>query len=341
MSKHELDQGVLRRWTMALTVVLMLLLLWRSPTVLSRVGGNVGLAVLTKSLVGAPEGPCLQELSQAEEILRRAASWDASNRAVHRALGWALAAQGREAEAVAEWRAGGFTLEDFIARGDEARTASDYDEAIAWYGRAARLEPDSGDPWYYTGLAYEGLKQWEDALGAYDQACEAVAFATVRKSNLYYRMGIIYQGRLEPPQTDAALAAYSSAIELDDFGTDQEAADCHYKRGDILRWTGAEPDAYMAECQLALKLDPNHAGAHILLGVGRYLVYGDLAMAESDIRRALELAPENEWAYYHLGEIYRLEGRVDDARMMFRQALDINQEFKAARRGLQLVGEGK
>ena len=339
MSRRRSAQGVLRWRTVALLGVLALLLLWRDPMVLSRAWGNAGQVVLTRALVGAPDGPNIQDVGQAEALLRKAVSWDADNPGAHQALGWALAAQGREEEAVAEWRAGGFALEDFIARGDEARTARDYAEAIVWYERAGRLEPDLGDPWYYMGLAYEGLNRWEDALEAYDQAYEAAVFATVRKSSPRYLMGIIYQWRLNSPQTDAALAAYDVAIGLDDFSTDQEAADCHYKRGEVLRWSGSEPGVYIAECQLALELDPNHVGAHILLGVGQYYGHGDLVNAEAEIRRALELAPENEWAYYHLGEMYRLEGRADDARRMFEQALDINPEFGTAQKRLQLLND--
>ena len=339
MSRRRSTQVVLKWRTVALVGVLALLLLWRGPMVLSRAWGNAGLVVLTKSLVDAPDGPCIQDVGKAEALLRKALSWDGDNPVAHRALAWALAAQGGEEEAVAEWRAGGFALEDFIARGDQARTARDYAEAVVWYGRATHLDPDLGDAWYYTGLAYEGLKRWEDALEAYDQACEAAAFATVRKSSPTYRMGKIYQWRLKPRQIDAALAAYDVAIELDDFSTDQEAADCHFKRGEVLRWSGSEPDAYIAECQLALELNPNHVGAHILLGVGQYTGHGDMISAEAEIRRALELAPENEWAYYHLGEIYRLEGRADDARVMFEQALNINPEFGAAQKRLQLLND--
>jgi len=256
---------------------------------------------------------------------------DASQRRMEAEKWWA--------KAVAEWQAAGLTAQDFIARGEEARKAERYEEALAWYGRAARVEPGLGDPWYYKGLAYMGLERWEEALGAYERAAALGAFTSVGRSSPYYWMGVIYQRRLEPPQTDSALTAYEAAIKADDFSADWEAADCHFKRGEILWWHKGDPDEYIAEYQQAIELDPKHVSAYNLLGVAYYIRYGDAAMAEAEIRRALEVAPQNEWAYLYLGDIYHWEGRVDEAAAMYEQALEIDPAFEGARQRLQAIGE--
>jgi tetratricopeptide (TPR) repeat protein len=242
---------------------------------------------------------------------------------------------------VREWRAAGLTAEDFIARGEESRNAEQYDEAIAWYERGVRVEPGSGDPWYYKGLAYEGMEEWEAALVAYERAIETDALTGVGQSSPHYSMGVIYQWRLDPRQTDAALAAYEAAIEADDFSANWAAADCHYERGEVLRWTGGDPDEYIAEYQRAIELNPKHVSAHILLGVAYYTRYKDAAMAEAEIRRAIELFPQNQWAYYHLGEIYWQEGRTDEAVAMYERALQIAPDFEAAQNRLAALGDGK
>jgi len=184
------------------------------------------------------------------------------------------------------------------------------------------------------------MEEWEKALRAYERAIETGAFLNVGRSSPHYRMGVIYQWRLEPRQTDAALAAYEAAIETGDFGSNQEAADCHYKRGEILWRKQADPREYTVEFRRAIELNPKHTSAHILLGVAYYTRDKDVTMAEAEIRQALELSPQNKWAYVHLGDIYRQEGRMDEAAVMYKRALEIDPEFEAARQRWQTV-QGK
>jgi len=253
----------------------------------------------------------------------------------------ALEAQGFGARMVDEWLRAGLTAKDFINAGEEVRKAKHYDEALAWYERAVRMGLGLSDSWYYNGLVHEGMEAWEEALSAYERAIGTDAFTNVGQSSPHYRKGVIYQWRLEPRQTDAALTAYEAAIEVGDFSVDWEAADCHHKRGEILWWTGGDPDEYIAEYQRAIELNPNHASAHILLGVAYYIRYKDAAMAEAEIQQAMELSPQNYWVYYHLGEIYCQEGQVDKAAVMYERALEIDPEFEAARQRLQALGESE
>jgi len=271
---------------------------------------------------------------RAETLMRQAVAWDGENRSAHRGLGWALVEQHEEAEAGVEWLAGGFSSRAFIRVGVQMQNVGQYEESVEWYARAARIEPDSGDPWYYMGLAYGSRKEWEKSLEAYRWATKLGNFSGVGSSSPYYRMGVIYQWRLQPPQAEKALAVYEAAIELDDFSAVWEAADCHYKRGEILAWTDSDPDEYIAEYQRAIELDPDHVHAHILLGVACYAHYKDLAMAEAEIQRALELSPQNKRAYVHLGDIYRQEGRTNEAAKMYGRALDIDPEFELAHQQL-------
>lgn len=277
------------------------------------------------------------EVAKAEKLLRQAVVWNSNNHGARRGLGWVLAAQGQDEEAGAEWQAGGFTAQDFITRGEQARKAKQYEEALAWYERAAQIEPDLGDPWYYMGLIYERMEWWERALEAYEQAVGAGVSIAVGWSSPYLRSGMIYQWRLDPRQTDAALAAYETALEIDNFQSLVEAADCHYQRGVISLWRGSAPDEYITECQRAIELNPDHVSAHILLGAAYYTRYKDVAMAEVVIWKAMELSPQNKWAYYQLGEIYRQANRADEAVAMYEQVLEIDPEFKVARERLETL----
>jgi len=299
-----------RTWVLWLVFTLLLALFLRGPELLSQVWGNTGMTMLARGLTAAPEGA-----TQAELLLRRAVAHAPENRSAWRGLGLALAAQGEDDEAIAAWRSGGLSAKELR------------------------------DQWYYMGLAYETSEQWEEALRAYEQAVEIRDLTDVDQSDPYYRMGMIYHRKLAPPQLENALAAYEAALAADDFSTTKEAADCHYRRGEILRWQEANPDEYIAEYQQAIALDPRHTLARIWLGTSYYTRDGDAARAEAEIRQALELDPQNhyakKWAYVHLGDIHRQEGWVDEALVLYKQALEIDPEFEAAHKRLLWLSEGE
>jgi tetratricopeptide (TPR) repeat protein len=236
------------------------------------------------------------------------------------------------------WKAIGTTTRDFIQAGEAARKAKRYKEAFVWHQWADRLSPGRGDPWYYSGLVYEDQEQWSQALSAYAHASELGHFRATPLSSSHYRSGIINQGQLEPRQLDSALAAYTAAIEEDDFRNLWEEADCYYRRGQVLYWMREEPETYIADYKQAIKLNPKHVSAHVLLGYAYYIQHKDVAMAEAEIRLALELA-QDPWAYFHLGEIYRREKRVEEARVMYTRALELAPNMEAAQKHLATLEE--
>jgi tetratricopeptide (TPR) repeat protein len=252
----------------------------------------------------------------------------------------ALEAQNPGLRLLDEWSRAGLTAGDFIDRGNEARKAEQYNEAVSWYKRAVRLEPDLGDAWYYVGLAYEGQQQWLQALDAYERVIVSSRLIRVHRSSPHLRTGIIYQRWLDSRQPESALAAFELALKLDDFASVVEAADCHYRRGQLLRDLEADPDEYMAEFQRAVELDAEHISARIMVGLTIYEQKRNASAAEAELLRAQELAPQNKWVYYHLGEIYRQEGRVTEAETMYRQALEIDPAFESALKRLQALSEG-
>jgi tetratricopeptide (TPR) repeat protein len=277
------------------------------------------------------------DVTDVEALLRQALKYDPGNQSAWWGLGLALVKQGHEEQAVAVWRSGSGIAEELMQRGELARKEGHYQEALQWYKRATRVDPELGDAWYDMGLTYEEMNRGEKAIEMYEQVVDASVFINIGRSSPYYRQGIIYQWQEDPPQLEAALTAYEVAIEIDDFSNDLEAANCHYQRGEILRWTNENPDEYIAEYRQAITLNPDFASAYIYLGVAYYTRYGDATKAEAEIRKAMMLEPGHQWAYYHLGEIYRQEDRVSEAIVMYKHALEVAPDFKIALERLQLL----
>lgn len=102
----------------------------------------------------------------------------------------------------------------------------------------------------------------------------------------------------------------------------------HYWMGrvKILTNRGAEG---IAECERALALDPNLAGAHAIIGLAK-LIYGHPEQTEAHELEALRVSPHdtdaNVWiAYIALSKLYL--GADEDAIATYRRALEINRNY--------------
>jgi tetratricopeptide (TPR) repeat protein len=240
---------------------------------------------------------------------------------------------------VGNWQQLGLSALDFIRTGQMAHKAQLYEDALAWYRWSELLIPGRGDPWYYAGQVYEDQGRWTEALDAYQRALDLGGFRYTRRSSPSYRLGLIYQLRLEPQQLDAALAAYETALEYSEFNDPTERADCHYRRGELLWRERADLDGAIAEFHHAIEIHPGHASAHILLGLAYYVRDQDVEKALAQIGKAIELAPQDKWAYFHLGEVYRQEGNTAQALAMYERALEIDAGFQMAQGRLTELGK--
>ena len=325
----------------------------RGPVCLSHAWENAGLVMLNRALMAAPPGSAIQPAAHAETLLRRASACATEPRSVGRGVGFALLAQGRDDEAVDAWRRSGVPARDFVLYGERARKTGQYQEALEWYWRAVTVEPGSGDPWYYTGLAYEGLGQLDEALAAYGRALETGSFNWVGQSSPYCRMGALYQERSGPQWTEEALAAYQAAAGKNEWGNaglgtehDYEVSNCYYEYGALMREVEGPRAAnqYVPQFERALEVFPSHYRARVLLGAAYYERDGDVAAAEREISLAIQQSPESKRAYYELGSIYRREGMGARAVDAYSRILEVDPDDEKARQiltDLQGNGEGK
>lgn len=71
-----------------------------------------------------------------------------------------------------------------------------------------------------------------------------------------------------------------------------------------------------------VEMEPDSATGLDLLGWAFFL-YGDLEAAQEHIGRAVQVAPEWAWGYYHLSKVYIALGRPEEARSARQKALDL------------------
>src|SRR5262249_53222870 len=84
----------------------------------------------------------------------------------------------------------------------------------------------------------------------------------------------------------------------------------------------SEFDAAMAEYIESLNVDADRAEAHLQLGA-LYAMRRDNARAEAEYKTALEQTPSIAAAWANLADLYRTEGREDEAQATLRRGLEV------------------
>jgi len=97
------------------------------------------------------------------------------------------------------------------------------------------VEPVLRDSWFYTGLAYEKMERWQEALEADERApTPAGAKGGSGEAARIIEWGMIYPWDLRAQKTKWLLAALERAIEKGAFRSTWETAEACCSRGLIL-----------------------------------------------------------------------------------------------------------
>lgn len=329
---------------------------------------NLGFVALTQAMSASTSTLASASATRAETLFRQAMAMKTDNTtSVWRGLGFALATQGREEEAIEAWRRSDDTARVLVYHGWHAQSLGKLEEAIYWYECASRLDSQVTNEWLYEiGIAYRGIKDLESALRVFRKASElspenrnvwyqlgliyswrgeaqsaleawqqgltTATKGSIGESNLYYQIGRLKQ-RSPHPDLASAWEAYEQAIVIDNFGYERwQKADTYFRRGVILA-SKQEWEEAIVEYKLALKFDPKHYWAY--LGLATALWETDQQEeAKTFLRRAIDLQPNRKNAYQQLGEYYQAEGNQTEARVMFLKVLRIDQNDRRAQKSL-------
>ena len=268
------------------------------------------------------------------------------------------------------WKDGGFDGNALLVRGDEARKAKRYDEALRWYDRALKMDPRAeGAVFYRRGLVFKALEAWDRAETAFRTGTQV--WPTNR--DLWYELGrVLAQQKRDEEAVEAfllgvdapegevgastllleicrasqrlraweqSLAACEEALARDQFEAEWQRTATLYHHGVALKQLGNLEQAQEVLAEV-IRRSPKHYWAYIQRGDALWRL-GRQAEGETMLRQAIELRPNEKWAYRALAWFYARDGRREEAVALYRQVLEIDPNDKGAREMLEklLAGE--
>ncbi|HBB30302.1 MAG TPA: hypothetical protein DC064_00225, partial [Cyanobacteria bacterium UBA9273] len=197
-------------------------------------------------------------------------------------------------------------------QGNQLQKAQHYEDAIAAYDQALKLNPNYCEAWYERGLTLEKLNQFEEAIASYQQTVQI-------KPDFYqawYQQGVVFN---QLQQYQEALAAYDRVLEI-------RPDDCNtwFVRGLMLEaWQN--PEAAIASYDKAIEIEPNFYGFWFFRGnaLNSCQSYQD---AIDSYERAIQLKPDYVEAWHNRSHsLYQLQ-RYEEAITSYDRVLEIQPE---------------
>ena len=186
-------------------------------------------------------------------------------------------------------------------------------QAVAAFQQSLKHQPKDADTYYALGMAYLRLKEFSDALAAFDQAGQC---GRAQDADLYFQRGVIFS---ELKRDAEAIACYQEALKRKpDLTAAMENLALIYHRQE------RSDDVIQVLTQL-VKLEPMNFNANYLLGLHYYRkkMYAEMVAAYN---RAVAVKPDLADAHYNLGMAYYYQTRYEMAVEELKKAVTLNPQ---------------
>jgi tetratricopeptide (TPR) repeat protein len=261
----------------------------------------------TSDSTGQPPDP----LQQAEQVWSQILQVDPNRADALHALGAMGYQRGEYNQAIA-WlgKAAAVQPNNAILQsnlGASYRAAGRFQEAEACYAQALRLKPDFAEAYNNLGNVLKLQARLQEAIGRYQQA----VLARPNYAEAHHNWGLALQ---ELEQPEEALGHFQQAARLrPDF------AEAHSSWGLLVLKQGRVQEAVL-ELRQALRLGPAKASDYVNLAAA-FQSQENLAEAVICLREAIARQPDLAEAHYSLGIVLSRENRLDEAAACCEQAL--------------------
>lgn len=200
--------------------------------------------------------------------------------------------------------------------GKRALEAKQYDDALGHFQQALARRADLTDARYGLGLVYEAQGKTVQAEAAFERLLQDAPDMPEAHSHL----GALY---MRTGRAEQAVNAYRRVAELQ-----PDQAKAHHNLGNALAAQGQSMQAEAA-LQEALRLDPAYASAHNDLGT-LYAERGDMNRAIASFQAAAKADPESVAASYNLAMAYGSRGDTSDMIRELHNTLGLDPQHREA-----------
>ena len=190
----------------------------------------------------------------------------------------------------------------------------DYKEAIKWYKKCTKINPQYMSCYNNIGVNYELLKKYEEAKIWYFRAIEKEETYKAPHANLYD----IFK---ELKASDEDILSLAEQYET------KEEKFCYYfglacydkkKIEESIKWI-----------QKAITINPNSHAYHNSIGIS-YDDLKDYEMAIFHYMRCMELNPKYHSAYYNIAIVYKAMKNEEKAIEWYKKAIEVNPRYSYA-----------
>jgi tetratricopeptide (TPR) repeat protein len=195
----------------------------------------------------------------------------------------------------------------------------DIQASIIRYKEAVSVNRNNPTTRIKLGNFYLMSNNVEDAIDQFKRA------AKLDPASAEPHMGLA-KAYLKTRALDPAIVEYKEAVRLEPSN-----ADYHYKLGSAYFSKGRDDDA-IASFRQGIKANNSHASCHRQLGALLGLK-GDFEAQIAEEKKAIELAPNDDYAYFCLGSAYFYLAKPEflgEAKKNFEKSIQLNPQYAQA-----------
>ena len=163
----------------------------------------------------------------------------------------------------------------FYNRGEKLKKLERYEEAIAAYGQAIKIQPKYYEAWYAKGYSLYRLQRYEEAIASYEKVIQLQP----EEPMAWYVRGLIL-GELQ--RYEDAIASYDKAIEID-----PDLPEYWFFRGNALNQLHKYEQA-IASYDKAIQIQANYSDAWYNKACC-YAEQGNVSEAIATLQHAIDL----------------------------------------------------
>jgi len=264
----------------------------------------------------------LEQPQEAIEALERAYRHQPESLLIRQELAQAYEADGQMQRADALWSSLALSGREMLAQGEQARKAGRLAEALAWYNRATRAQPElSSSIEYFRAVVLYDQGQRESAFQALEGATRSDQgwLSSRIRFQAWHTWGTwLY----ELHRVAEAETAFEQAVKI--APDDQQLRPLlseSYRFLGLTQWDQGQLDQALVSLEKAVALNTRSPWAHIHYGKVLYLQnHAHASATEAQFSAALKLYPENAMIWKNVYDFWRWVGEARHAESLCARA---------------------